>query len=110
MMSQAAIDGISENGFRWRHRLSLRPMTTRLAALNERDGGTREEREPLVEKIVAIVRQFAKDNSLSNERMASDLIMRADELACLADCDLEDINHGMNDLYDSFDFWRVLAA
>lgn len=109
-MSEAAIDGIRDNGFRWSYRINLKPWTARIGRLNDGGGGTQEEREPLVESIVAKVRQFAKDNALKNERMASELISRADDLECCADCDLEDINIAMGELYDSLDYWRVLAG
>lgn len=117
-MSEAAMDGIRDNGHRWKHQITLRDLTQPLGDLNERyDDGAgeapkREETEPLVDKIVERVRAFVKqrfERHGTDDPIGIDLDRRADELEMIADCDIEEINHAMGELYDSFDYWRILA-
>lgn len=114
-ITQAAMDGINANGHRWQHRITLAPYTAMLGKLNDRNGDgdtpTREEIEPVVENIVAKVRSFAEARLRrdDNDQIGRDLASRADDLECVSDCEIEEVNHAMNELYDSFDFWRVLV-
>jgi hypothetical protein len=111
-MSQAAMDGIAANGHRWKYTIrGMKPHTEVLGRANDayNDGESYDEKatEKAVQSIVKIVRAFA-DNT-SNERLRDDLRHDADDLEMVEECEIEDINMEMNDLYDTFDFHRVLV-
>jgi hypothetical protein len=113
-MSQAAMDGISANGHRWKSRINgLKPHTEVLGKANDanNDGEPydHDATEKAVQDIIKIVRSFA-DKLPDESSLKQDLLHDADDLEMVEDCDIEDINHEMNDLYDSFDFHRVLVA
>jgi hypothetical protein len=111
-MSQAAMDGIAANGHRWKHTIrGMKPHTEVLGKANDANGDGNDYDRAAVEKavqsIVKITRSFADRTSDSN--VADHLRLRADDLECVEDCDIEDINYAMNDLYDEFDFHRILV-
>ena len=107
-MSAAAIDGISANGHRWKARISLGFGPGELGRLNDRlsDGEKVDdaEVEEITLRIVANVRSFAKRNPQFDS-----LERRADELELFADCGLEEVNCAMTELYDDFDWHRILV-
>lgn len=108
-MSMAAMDGIRDNGHRWQHTLrGMKPHTELLGKINDGDTEiTMAQGEAAVEAIVHRVRSFAQ--AVGNERIRDDLDRRADELEMVADCDIEDINFAMEELYDACDYWRILV-
>jgi hypothetical protein len=111
-MSEAAMEGIRVNGHRWQRRINgLKPHTEVLGKANDahNDGEPYDEKatEAAVQAIVKIVRSFA--NSVKDDNLQRDLLHDADDLEMVEDCEIEDINHEMNDLYDTFDFHRVLV-
>lgn len=109
MATQASLDGIAAHGMRWRYHINLSQWTRAIGKLNDRDDEvSRDELEPLVNAIVAKVRRFAEIHR-AREGMAYDLERRADELEMLSDCEISEVNHFMGELYDSFDYWRILA-
>ncbi len=102
------MDGIKVNGHRWRHRISLGQWPLLLGKLN--DLGDFEADDAEVERaalgIVAAVRVVVASQKWAER---TDLSRRADELELVADCGLGEVNFAMSELYDSFDFWRVLV-
>jgi hypothetical protein len=111
-MSQAAMDGIATNRHRWKFIIrGLKPYTEVLGKANDahNDGQPHDEKatEEAVQNIIRVVRAFA--DKTSNERLRDDLRHDADDLEMVEDCEIEDINYEMNDLYDTFDFHRVLV-
>jgi hypothetical protein len=112
-MSAAAMDGIAAHGHRWKRRINgLKPHTEVLGkandANNEGQAYDHDATEKAVQGIIKSVRSFAQ--SITDEALQRDLLHDADDLEMVEDCDIEDINHEMNDLYDTFDFHRVLVA
>jgi hypothetical protein len=112
-MSAAAMDGISANGHRWKYTIrGMKAHTEVLGRANDafNDGQPYDEKatEQAVQSIIKVVRAFA--DKTSDERLRDDLRHDADDLEMVEDCEIEDINHEMNDLYDTFDFHRVLVA
>ena len=106
-ISEVCMDGIKANGHRWKHTIRLGQWPALLGKLNDREGDVLEsEVEPIAEKIVAIVRAYVERHTWAKE---TDLARRADELEMVADCGLEEVNFAMNELYDSFDYWRILV-
>lgn len=120
-MSAAAIDGISNNGHRWKHRLtSITLFTKELGALNDRLDGRddhdqiivpRAESEGAVMDLIKAVRVWIYDNEATLDKGAiDDLRAKLDDLEAVEDCDMAEINYAMGELYDSFDYWRVLVS
>ena len=110
MTSAAAIEGLRANGLRWNRRFRIGLGPSLLGKYNdaaETDSpATDEQVEEAALKIVAAVRAFAKG---VDEPERGDLERRADELEMVADCGLDEVNFAMGELYDSFDYWRILV-
>jgi hypothetical protein len=111
-MSAAAMDGIRDNGHRWRMRITgIKPFIQPLADANnlDNDGQPYDAKavEAAVQGIVAATRNFALGKA---ENLKLDLEARADDLEMVEDCDLDDINHYMGELYDAFDYHRILVG
>jgi len=109
-MSEAAIEGIAANGHRWKRRITIHG-TAEIGAMNDANSDNlpydRERLEALCNQIVADVRFFAAP--LPDSRMRDDLNDGADWLETVADCDIEEVNHQLDSLYDTFDFYRLLV-
>jgi repressor of nif and glnA expression len=126
-ISAAAMDGIRDNGLRWRYRMNglLKSETAKLGEFNDRIDGQddddqlivlRSESEPVVMEIVRKVRGWLNDNKRAVPIAArlpaharDSLAARLDDLECVEDCAIQEINFAMNELYDEFDYWRVLT-
>lgn len=111
-MSQAAMDGISANGHRWKFFIhGMKPFTQALGKLNDAENDGQEVADADVEKkvqeIIKIVRDFA--GKTDNVRLRDDLLNDADNLEMVEDCGLDEVNFQMGNLYDTFDFHRVLV-
>lgn len=117
-MSEAAIQGIKENGHGWKISLYglIKPECSKLAEFNNRindDGGEvlREESESVVMEIVRKLREWTTTNEAKlGEQICRDLRGDLDDLESVEDCDMEEINYAMGRVYDCFDYWRILAA
>jgi hypothetical protein len=107
-MSEACLAGIKANGLRWKHRIRLGQWPALLGKLNDQGDAVADdaEVERYAMKIVELVRAFVRRNAWAQE---TDLDRRADELEMVADCGLGEVNFAMNELYDSFDYWRILV-
>lgn len=107
-ISAAAMEGIQDNGHRWRASIRLGFGPALLGKLNDKRNGGEEvddaEVERLALKIVENLRSFAKRNP-----DYSVLERRADNLEMVADCGLEEVNCAMGELYDTFDYCRILV-
>lgn len=120
-ISNAAMDGIRDHGHRWRYRMAglLKSETAKLGEFNDRIDGRddgdqqivlRSESEPVVMEIVRKVRGWLSDNALRLPAHARDsIVARLDDLECVEDCSIREINFAMNELYDEFDYWRILT-
>lgn len=109
--SEACFDGIKAHGLRWRHELRLGVWPGALGRLNDlaNDGQPVDdaEVERVTLKIVAAVRAAVDRYEWAKK---TDLDHRADELECVADCGLGEVNYAMGELYDSCDYWRILIV
>jgi hypothetical protein len=107
-ISEVCMDGIKANGHRWKARIRLGQWPALLGRLNDvaSDGGTVDEAEVerIALRIVASVRNYAKMHPQYDS-----LERRADEIELVADCGLEEVNHAMGELYDDFDWHRILV-
>lgn len=106
------MDGIRDNGSGWKFRIhGMKTHTETLGKANNsnNDGESYDRKvvEAAVQSIVKVVRGFADRASDSN--IAEHLRYRADNLEMVEDCDIEDINEAMGDLYDEFDYHRILV-
>lgn len=107
-LSEACLAGIRANGHRWKHTIGLGQWPALLGKLNDqRDVGADDaEVERCALKIVALVRAFVDRRDWAKE---TDLARLADDLEMVADCGLAEVNEAMGELYDSFDYWRILV-
>lgn len=107
-MSQACLDGIKVHGHRWKHRIRLGQWPALLGKLNNQGDAAADdaEVERCAMKIVEIVRAYVDRNEWAKE---TDLSRRAEDLEMAADCGLGEVNFAMGELYDSFDYWRILV-
>lgn len=109
-ISEAAMGGIRANGHRWRHRINLGQWPAMLGKLNDAEEAGVEVDENEVERVtLEIVEAVRRCVAKSDWAAETDLGSRADDLEMVADCGLEEVNCAMNELYDSFDYWRVLV-
>lgn len=125
-MSEAAMDGIRLNGHGWQFTLKglIKPETMTLAKLNDliwySHGNPddmdqlvvpRSESEPVVERIITKMKDWITDNFDDPEasEMCHHITSRLVELEAISDCCMGEINFAMDNLYDTFDFWRVLV-
>lgn len=115
-ISAAAMDGIRSNGHRWKMTITgLKRYTEVLGrandAANEGLDYDRKANEVAVQGIVKVVRAFAENEAAAKDvEMERDLLSNADDLECVEDDAIEEINWAMNQLYDSFDYHRILVA
>ncbi|USM11509.1 hypothetical protein vBCbaSRXM_64 [Citromicrobium phage vB_CbaS-RXM] len=119
--SDAALAGIKHNGLRWKHHLHglIKPETEKLGAFNDRLDGdddheqlvvSRAESEPVVEEIIRKVRVWCEKTKSLPEDARRDIESKVDDLECVSDCDMGEINFAMNYLYDEFDYWRICTG
>lgn len=114
-MSMAAMDGIRDNGHRWKLTITgLKPFTEVLGKANDLNNIGKPYDQKTVEKavqgIVAKVREFAETKDvLADPRIEGELLSAAADLECVEDEDIEEINDAMGQLYDAFDYWRILV-
>ncbi len=104
-ISEAALAGISANGRQWkRQTVGISALALQLGEINddERDAA---EAEGIVREITAKVRAYPAGDAAIRESLDAS----AEELECVADCDIDEINDAMNGLYDVLDYWRILA-
>jgi hypothetical protein len=111
-MSEAAMDGIAANGHRWKLRIhGIRPFVQPLADANNlnNDGKPYDQKavEAAVDGIVIAVRNFALTKTGNLKEALEDA---ADNLDMVADCEIDDVNHYMEELYDLFDYHRILVS
>lgn len=126
-MSEAAMDGIRDNGRGWRFHLNglIKAETRKLGEFNNRDGSEyddeqvivrRDESEPVViaikDKLRCWVEMAANPNNEKplGEDAKRDIESQLDDLECVEDCSMSEINYAMDRLFDSLDYWRVLAG
>lgn len=111
MATEASIAGVAAHGLRWRHQIHLGNWPAQLGKLNDRASDGEDIDDAEVEKaalgIVAAVRATYEREGWAKD---TDLDRRADDLEMAADCGIEEVNFMMNELYDSFDYWRVLVV
>lgn len=114
-MSLAAMDGIRENGHRWKLTIrGLKPFTETLGKANDANNDGESYDHTVVEKavqgIVEKVRKFCETKDvLADPRIEGELLSAAADLECVEDEDIEEINDAMGQLYDAFDYWRILV-
>jgi hypothetical protein len=123
MTSQAAIDGIYVNGLAWQ---SSGPRISRLCKLigeyNDRLPEDNDDASRLVETILAIgnaIDEWA--TGLDTEFREDFLVRHGDDLDFLREISLEDmtsdsfestlsdVTDALNELYDTFDYHRILV-
>lgn len=108
-MSAAAMEGIQVNGHHWQRQIRLGYEPKKLGALNNAAmaGETIDDKEveAIAERIASNVRSFAKMHPQFEH-----LEQEAENLEMVADCGLEEVNAVMSDLYDAFDFNRILVV
>jgi hypothetical protein len=128
----AAIDGIQNNGLNWQFRLHglITPEAKKLGAFNDRLNDfdddyeqitvLRSESEPVVEKIVQQLHGWIELASIEPAPLSGatklpaevrrDLESALDDLEMVSDCCMGEINHAMDRLYDTFDYWRICTG
>ena len=109
-ITEAAMSGIRDHGHRWKRRICLGQSPALLGRLNDAaaDGEDVDdaEVERLALSIVESVRRACQDQDWPAD---IDLTQRADDLEGASDCGLDEVNYFMGELYDSFDYWRILV-
>jgi hypothetical protein len=106
----AAMEGIKAHGHGWMHRIYLGDWPEKIGALNSRAADGKDVDDKEVEKIAMVIVETVRNYVARWEwAQATDLEKRADELEMLADCGLDEVNHALDELYDSFDYWRILV-
>jgi hypothetical protein len=107
-ISEVCMEGIRANGHKWRDRIRLGLEPSLLGRLNDKlaDGEAVDdsEVERLTLRIVENVRRFA-----AKRPQYDSLERRADDLEMAADCGLEEVSFFMGELYDDFDWHRILV-
>ncbi len=104
-ISEAAIDGIAAHGFQWRRSTAgIAELAKQLGEIND-DERDHTEAQGIAEAIVNRLRGYRTSDA--NVRRSLDAA--AEELECVADCEIDEINHAMNSVYDTLDYWRILA-
>lgn len=118
--SEAAIAGIKANGHKWRYQMPrdyLQPEISKLAEFNNRIDGRDDydqtivpcdESEPVVEALRVKVEQWAqRSRTLPHEALEA-IQSALEELETIQDCCMEEVNYGLNNLWDEFDYYRIL--
>jgi hypothetical protein len=106
MMSEAAIAGIRHNGHKWLFEISLDGLPAKIGEWEE--GVTSaEDIEKARAGIITRVREFLQRPTINNdmrhyiENVIVDLEM--------VDAEIEEVRYCLSDLYDQFDFYRVVV-
>lgn len=120
-MSAAAIAGIRHNGNRWRYRMNglIKDECLKLGELNDRIGDrddgeqtivSREESEPVVISLRTKVSKWLDRQRRMPDEIVTNVKCRLDDLEMVEDCGMGEINYALNDLFDEFDYWRILTG
>lgn len=103
--SAAAIEGIKDNGLRWRHEVRLSDLSDRLGREDDLKVG---DVASIQEQYVTRVRRFMMTAKLTpGEKAALELVLSDLEDV---DDDIDAIRFVLNELYDCFDYVRICAV
>jgi len=103
MTSAAALAGISTNGHRWKHQI-------RLAHLSKQVGQgdlTEQQIDAIRKETVKRVRLFLLTATF--KEMVYEIESSIEELEVI-DPDLEELRDSYTNLFDLFDYWRIVAV
>lgn len=106
MASAAAIAGIQENGLRWKYEIKVRDLSEQLGKEDDLKVG---DVARIRDSYVIRLRRFTASAKRLTDYEKSRLEMCANDLdEC--DDDIEQVRDALNDLYDCFDFFRIVTV
>lgn len=105
-MTPAALDGIAVNGLRWKHSIRLRDV---MEPMKDADALKTGDVGRILDLVAKRVKAFASLPKVAGDTDLSYRLSNAvDDLETCDDCP-EEARHVLNDLFDVFDFHRVLV-
>lgn len=113
-MSQAAMDGIGANGHHWKYKIRVKSHTEIIGNIDDGGDATIATLKTAVDALVVIFRAFIALHAGTD--MAERLDSETDDLEMASPCDtddlfeeLENVRYCMEALYDTCDYYRILA-
>lgn len=104
-MSEAAMDGIRDNGNRWKYELRLSDLTQKLGAFEA--NAPESEVETVTSELIDRLRHHVGHHP--DRPYSHPLILAVEDLFSVADCGIEEVRFALTDIYDIFDYHRVLV-
>lgn len=109
MPSAAAIAGIGANGLRWRYEVRLSDLSKIVGEINDSGPDVRgEELARTLHGIAKRTRKFLELKGIEADFPALEALQWLEGFD-VSDVDMEAVNEALNDLWDFFDYERILV-
>ncbi|UTC28134.1 hypothetical protein GURKE_01030 [Brevundimonas phage vB_BpoS-Gurke] len=105
-MHPAALAGIQEHGHRWRYSIRLRDLVDQLKNLDELVVG---DVKRIINAVAPRLHDFIHKKDVAHDLALVDLLEDFIDYCHDAEDDPDEVKNILNDLYDIFDFNRILV-
>lgn len=104
-MSEAAMDGIRDNGSGWKFKIRLSDLSQQIGAFpaDADDKAVEEVANQLLSRLRNHVKAFPK------RAYSTQLESGIEDLFAVADCGIEEVRYALDPIWDLFDYHRVLV-
>lgn len=107
-ISAAALAGIQANGHRWKYEIAISAHTSKIGSFDETTPADQISAER--DAIVAKVKRWLDARTKPEENdMRNDIESKIIDLE-MVDESVEEVRYALNDLFDEFDFYRVVVV